>query len=79
MSVGSGGSRQARNGQGAPPDIVGAWIVTIPDAPFPLHTFVFHSDGTVEQSNPDAGDPNTSDSNLNHTPGNVWVSQSREW
>jgi hypothetical protein len=26
--------------------------------------FVFHSDGTVQQSNPDAGDPNTSDSNL---------------
>jgi hypothetical protein len=26
--------------------------------------FVFHSDGTVEQSNPDAGDPDTSDSNL---------------
>ena len=24
--------------------------------------FVFHSDGTVQQSNPDAGDPNTSDS-----------------
>ena len=44
--------------------IVGAWIVRIPDAPFPLHMFVFHSDGTVEQSNPDAGDPNTSDSNL---------------
>jgi len=43
---------------------VGAWIVKIPDAPFPLHMFVFHSDGTVEQSNPDAGDPNTSDSNL---------------
>lgn len=36
----------------------------IPDAPFPLHMFVCHSDGTVEQSNPDAGDPNTSDSNL---------------
>jgi hypothetical protein len=27
-------------------------------------TFCFHSDGTIEQSNPDAGDPNTSDSNL---------------
>jgi hypothetical protein len=26
--------------------------------------FVFHSDGTVQQSNPDAGDPNTSDSSL---------------
>jgi hypothetical protein len=38
--------------------------VKIPDAPFPMHMFVFHSDGTVEQSNPDAGDPNASDSNL---------------
>jgi len=37
--------------------------VTAPEAPFPLHMFVFHSDGTVQQSNPDAGDPNTSDSN----------------
>jgi hypothetical protein len=25
--------------------------------------FVFHSDGTMQQANPDAGDPNTSDSN----------------
>jgi hypothetical protein len=58
------GCHEAHNGEGASPDVVGAWIVKIPDAPFPLHMFVFHSDGTVEQSNPDAGDPNTSDSNL---------------
>lgn len=45
------------------PAIVGTWIVTIPEAPFPLHMFAFHADGTVVQSNPDAGDPNTSDSN----------------
>jgi hypothetical protein len=55
---------EAHNGQGGSPGIVGAWVVKIPDAPFPLHLFVFHSDGTVEQSNPDAGDPTTSDSNL---------------
>src|ERR1700752_3415627 len=54
------GCQEAHNS----PNVVGAWIVKIPDAPFPLHMFVFHSDGTVEQSNPDAGDPNTSDSNL---------------
>lgn len=48
---------------GAPP-VVGTWLVKIPEAPFPYHMFVFHSDGTIEQSNPDAGDPNTSDSNL---------------
>ena len=44
--------------------IVGAWLVTIPEAPFPFHVFIFHSDGTVNQSNPDAGDANTSDSAL---------------
>jgi hypothetical protein len=60
------GCHEAHNSQGhtPAPEIVGAWLVKIPDAPFPLHMFVFHADGTVEQSNPDAGDPNTSDSNL---------------
>jgi hypothetical protein len=58
------GCREAHTGREASADVVGTWIVKIPDAPFPLHLFVFHSDGTVEQSNPDAGDPNTSDSNL---------------
>ena len=58
------GCQEAHNSQERPPAIVGAWIVRIPDAPFPLHMFVFHFDGTVEQSNPDAGDPDTSDSNL---------------
>lgn len=43
--------------------IVGAWIVRAPEAPFPYHMFVFHADGTMLQSNPDAGDPNSSDSN----------------
>jgi hypothetical protein len=50
-------------GHAAPPPIVGAWLVTIPEAPFPYHMFIFSSDGTVLQSNPDAGDPHTSDSN----------------
>jgi len=44
--------------------IVGAWLVTIPEAPFPYHLFIFDADGTVHQSNPDAGDANTSDSAL---------------
>ena len=47
-----------------PPPIVGAWVVTMPGAPFPMHMYAFHADGTVVQSNPDAGDPRTSDSNL---------------
>lgn len=42
--------------------IVGTWFVKAPEAPFPYHMFVFHADGTMQQSNPDAGDPNTSDS-----------------
>jgi hypothetical protein len=50
-------------GKVAPPPIVGAWFVTIPEAPFQYHMFIFNSDGTVLQSNPDAGDANTSDSN----------------
>jgi hypothetical protein len=58
------GCHEAPNDRGAAAGIVGAWVVKIPDAPFPLHMFVFHSDGTVEQSNPDAGDASTSDSNL---------------
>ena len=55
---------RAPDGKAVSGGIVGAWVVKIPGAPFPLHMFVFHPDGTVEQSNPDAGDPNSSDSNL---------------
>ena len=64
MALSVAGCNGGPDGQQASPPVVGAWLVKIPDAPFPLHVFVFHSDGTVEQSNPDAGDPNTSDSNL---------------
>ena len=42
----------------------GPWLVTIPEAPFPYHLLIFNADGTVHQSNPDAGDANTSDSAL---------------
>jgi hypothetical protein len=42
--------------------IVGTWLVKAPEAPFAYHMFIFHSDGTMQQSNPDAGDRNTSDS-----------------
>ena len=45
------------------PPIVGTWLVKAPEAPFPYHLFIFNSDGTMQQTNPDAGDPNTSDSN----------------
>jgi hypothetical protein len=54
---------QVSNGKNDPPPIVGTWFVKTPEAPFRYHMFVFNSDGTMQQANPDAGDPNTSDSN----------------
>jgi hypothetical protein len=42
--------------------IVGAWFVKDTAAPFPYHMYVFNADGTMQQANPDAGDPRTSDS-----------------
>jgi hypothetical protein len=42
--------------------VVGAWFVNDVDAPFPYHMYVFNADGTLQQANPDAGDPNSSDS-----------------
>jgi hypothetical protein len=47
-----------------PPAIVSTWFIEMPTAPYPYHLFTFHADGTVIQSNPDAGDPRHSDSNL---------------
>jgi hypothetical protein len=64
VALGLAGCQQFPDERSGSASIVGAWIVKIPDAPFPVHMFVFHSDGTVEQSNPDAGDAATSDSNL---------------
>ena len=64
MCVGITGCHQQSHVEQTPAPIVGAWLVKIPEAPFPVHMFAFHSDGTIVQSNPDAGDPNTSDSNL---------------
>src|SRR5687768_7382454 len=43
-------------------DIVGAWFVEAPGAPFQYHMFLFSADGTMQQANPDAGNANTSDS-----------------
>ena len=42
--------------------IVGAWFVMDAGAPFPYHMYVFNADGTMQQANPDAGDPHSSDS-----------------
>ena len=49
----------------APPirdTVVGVWLVRQDGAPFPMHMYVFGADGTVQQANPDAGNPRTSDS-----------------
>ena len=74
MCVSSAGCHQTYSHGSDLSPIVGTWVVRVPEAPFPLHMFVFHSDGTVGQSNPDAGDPNTSDSNAM----GVWVPDGQE-
>jgi hypothetical protein len=63
LCLSSTACRPASSGKNNSPSIVGTWLVKIPEAPFHDHMFVFHSDGTMQQANPDAGDPNTSDSN----------------
>ncbi len=62
VCLGSPACHQISGGKDSPRPIVGAWFVKIPEAPFQYHMFVFNSDGTMQQANPDAGDPNTSDS-----------------
>src|SRR5579862_7049086 len=54
-----------------PVPIVGTWIVRDPFAPFPYHMYVFNADGTMQQANPDAGDPHSSDSDGK----GVWVAR----
>jgi len=56
-----GCSTRSRGATGFNP-VVGVWFVNDVDAPFPYHMYVFNSDGTLQQANPDAGDPNSSDS-----------------
>lgn len=46
----------------APDPVVGTWLVQQPAAPFPLHLYVFNADHTMQQANPDSGNPRTSDS-----------------
>jgi hypothetical protein len=54
--------------------VAGVWFVRALGAPFGQHVFTFHTDGTVVQSNPDAGNPNTSDSNGM----GIWVEKETE-
>jgi hypothetical protein len=55
-----------------PNPVVGAWFVKDSNAPFPYHLYVFNTDGTMQQANPDAGDPHASDSDGK----SVWVANS---
>jgi hypothetical protein len=58
-------SRSVANATGGFEDfnpVVGVWEVNVGGAPFGPHLFTFHSDHTFLSANPDAGDPNTSDS-----------------
>ena len=61
FTLGGCGSLPAKDGVAQ--RIVGAWFVKMPEAPFQYHMLVFNADGTMLQSNPEAGDPHTSDSN----------------
>jgi hypothetical protein len=57
------------SGCGRPNPIIGTWVVKDSAAPFPYHMYVFNADGTMQQANPDAGDPHASDSDGK----GVWV------
>jgi len=61
-SIGLCGCVSTTTGSNVPNRIVGAWLVRDPNAPFPYHMYVFNADGTMQQANPDAGDPHGSDS-----------------
>jgi hypothetical protein len=64
-------NRASAHNNGNANRIVGAWFVKAPDAPFAYHMFAFYADGNMEQANPDAGNPNTSDSDGK----GIWVKQ----
>ncbi len=58
---------------GGSPDthpVVGVWVVRHQGAPFPYHMYVFNADSTLQQANPDAGNPRTSDSDGK----GIWIS-----
>ena len=40
--------------------VVGVWRVDAVEAPFPRHLMTFHADGTLAQTNPEAGHPGAS-------------------
>lgn len=62
VAPGLSGCSRSSGLQGSAASIVGAWLVKDSGAPFPYHMYVFNADGTMQQANPDAGDPHSSDS-----------------
>ncbi|WP_348265172.1 hypothetical protein P8935_11660 [Telmatobacter sp. DSM 110680] len=54
-----------------PNAIVGTWFVEDSGAPFHQHMYVFNADGTMQQANPDAGDPTASDSDGK----GIWIAE----
>ncbi len=60
--LGLSGCNSLSSANSSPNPIVGAWFVKDLGAPFPFHMYVFNADGTMQQANPDAGDPHSSDS-----------------
>ena len=69
VAFASGGCHGDHVAARPPNAIVGTWLVHDPNAPFPEHLYVFNGDGTMQQANPDAGDPHGSDSDGK----GVWV------
>lgn len=56
------GNHSSKANAANPNSPVGVWFVNAVGAPFQPHMVTFHSDGTMEIDNPEAGDPHTSDS-----------------
>jgi hypothetical protein len=50
-------------------DVVGTWFVEDSGAPFHQHMYVFNADGSMQQANPDSGDPSDSDGK------GIWVAK----
>jgi hypothetical protein len=73
IACGMYGSSSFSSSSKLPNPIVGAWLVKDPNAPFPYHMYVFNIDGTMQQANPDAGDPHGSDSDGK----GIWVTDGK--
>jgi hypothetical protein len=65
------GCREAAVHSNPANSIVGTWFVEDSGAPFHQHMYVFNADGTMQQANPDAGDPTTSDSDGK----GIWIAE----